>query len=63
MAAFVLYSFRLVSLQARISIACLAFINLIFMDINQRLQIQLTAPDDEGCAARNMLNLQKKTLE
>jgi len=26
--------------------------------INQRLQIQFTAPDDERCAARNMLSLQ-----
>jgi hypothetical protein len=30
--------------------------------INQRLQIQFRAPDDERCAARNMLSLQK-TLE
>jgi hypothetical protein len=27
--------------------------------INQRLQIQFRAPDDERCAARNMLSLQK----
>jgi hypothetical protein len=27
--------------------------------INQRLQIQLRAPDDERCAAGNMLSLQK----
>ena len=27
--------------------------------INQRLQIQFRAPDDEWCAARNMLSLQK----
>ena len=26
--------------------------------INQRLQIQFRAPDDERCAARNMLKLQ-----
>jgi len=26
--------------------------------INQRLQIQFGAPDDEWCAARNMLSLQ-----
>jgi hypothetical protein len=26
--------------------------------INQRMQIQFRAPDDERCAARNMLNLQ-----
>jgi len=26
--------------------------------INQRLQIQFRAPDDEQCAARNMLSLQ-----
>ena len=26
--------------------------------INQRLQIQFRAPDDEWCAARNMLSLQ-----
>jgi len=26
--------------------------------INQRLQIQFRAPDDERCAARNMLSLQ-----
>jgi len=30
--------------------------------INQRLQIQFRAPDDEQCAAQNMLSLQK-TLE
>jgi len=30
--------------------------------INQRPQIQFRAPDDEWCAARNMLSLQK-TLE
>jgi hypothetical protein len=30
--------------------------------INQRLQIQFRAPDDERCVARNMLSLQK-TLE
>jgi len=30
--------------------------------INQRLKIQFRAPDDERCAARNMLNLQY-TLE
>jgi len=30
--------------------------------INQRLQIQFRAPDDERCGARNMLSL-KKTLE
>ena len=28
------------------------------MYINQRLQIQFAAPDDERCAARNMLSLQ-----
>jgi len=27
--------------------------------INQRLQIQFRAPDDERCAARNMLSLQQ----
>jgi len=27
--------------------------------INQRLQIQFRAPDDERCAARNMLSLKK----
>jgi len=27
--------------------------------INQRLKIQFRAPDDERCAARNMLSLQK----
>jgi hypothetical protein len=26
--------------------------------VNQRLQIQFRAPDDEWCAARNMLSLQ-----
>jgi hypothetical protein len=26
--------------------------------VNQRLQIQFRAPDDEGCAARIMLSLQ-----
>jgi len=30
--------------------------------INQRLQIQFRAPDDDRCVARNMLSLQK-TLE
>jgi len=30
--------------------------------INQRLQIQFRAPDDEWCAVRNMLSLQY-TLE
>ena len=33
-----------------------------YRHINQRLQIQFRAPDDEKCAARNMLSLQK-TLE
>jgi len=27
--------------------------------INQRLQVQFRAPDDERCAARNMFSLQK----
>jgi hypothetical protein len=29
------------------------------MYINQRLQIEFKAPDDEWCAARNMLKLSK----
>jgi len=30
----------------------------LFQYINQRLQKQFSAPDDERCAARNMLSLQ-----
>jgi hypothetical protein len=30
----------------------------LLQHINQRLQIQFRAPDDERCAARNMLSLQ-----
>jgi hypothetical protein len=30
-----------------------------WLQINQRLQIQFRAPDDERCATRNMLSLQK----